>query len=175
MSFIPFPTIQSDRLYLRMTNSDDVATIHFLRTSEVVNAYIKRDLNQSKENILEFINARIHDSEIGKSLYWCICLQGKAEMIGSICLWNFSDDRKIAELGYDMNPTHQNNGYMSEAIQAVLRFGFNTLDLQHIEAFTHHENESSKKVLTKNGFELLPERKDKNNLHNIIYRVSNQK
>ena len=61
-------------------------------------------------------------------------------MIGSICLWNFSEDRKVAEIGYDLDPKYQRKGIMTESINAVLNFGFRKLSLEKIEAFTQKQN-----------------------------------
>ena len=59
---------------------------------------------------------------------------------------------KIAEVGYDLNPIFQRKGIMSEALNKVINFGFNELGLDNIEAYTHIQNENSKKLLEKNGF-----------------------
>lgn len=74
-------------------------------------------------------------------------------------MWNFSKDNKKAEVGYDLNPLFQRKGIMSEALKSILGFGFNNLNLDKIDAFTHKKNESSKKLLEKNGFILLEKRK----------------
>ncbi|MFT5915665.1 MAG: ribosomal-protein-alanine N-acetyltransferase [Bacteroidia bacterium] len=92
-------------------------------------------------------------------------------MIGSICLWNFSEDRKIAETGYDLSPKFQGRGLMSEALKAILEFGFQNLNLDLIEAYTQKNNESSRKMLEKNMFKLAMNRKDEENSANLIYEL----
>ncbi len=106
-----------------------------------------------------------------QSYYWVITEQPNPQMIGSICLWNFSEDRKYAEVGYDLSPQFQGKGMMTEALQSVLNFGFQHLHLHSIEAFTHHQNENSKKLLKINGFQLIKGKKDEDNLDNIIYEI----
>ncbi|WP_407557462.1 GNAT family N-acetyltransferase [Winogradskyella sp. 4-2091] len=105
------------------------------------------------------------------SIVWGITLKDKSELIGTICLWNFSVDKKVAEVGYDLNPKFHNKGIMTEALNLVLDFGFNQLKLQKIEAFTDTKNENSKRLLTKNGFILNPSRKDVDNESNLIYEI----
>jgi ribosomal-protein-alanine N-acetyltransferase len=92
-------------------------------------------------------------------------------MIGSICLWNFSKDKKIAEIGYDLSPQYQGKAIMDESLKGVLRFGFDELNLDSIEAYTNRLNESSKNLLVKNGFKRVWEKKDEDNLDNIIYEI----
>ena len=81
-------------------------------------------------------------------------------MIGSICLWNFSEDQKTAEIGYDLSPDYQGKGIMHESLCRIIEFGFQNLNLEFIEAFTHYKNEPSKKLLENNGFKLVPGKKD---------------
>lgn len=102
--------------------------------------------------------------------YWGITRKESPKMIGSTCLWNLSDDRTTAELGYDLNPHSQGKGIMSEAVQAVLNFGFQEMRLSSIEACTHKENQSSKKLLERNGFIHLMDRVDEGHEWNWVYR-----
>ena len=90
-------------------------------------------------------------------------------MLGSICLWNFSGDRLKAEVGYDLNPAFHGMGLMDEAMKMVLRFGFDVLKLESIEAYTQGNNEPSKRLLVRNHFVLQPERMDEENPLNFIY------
>lgn len=95
-------------------------------------------------------------------------------MIGSICLWNFSNNLKTAEVGYSLYPEFQNKGIMSEALKSVIDYGFNELKLDKIEAFTHSKNEPSKKLLEKNGLQINHNRKDENNSFNTIFEIEKQ-
>jgi ribosomal-protein-alanine N-acetyltransferase len=57
-----------------------------------------------------------------------------------------------AEVGYWLGKSFWNNGYVSEALQEVLKFGFEELKLNKIYASHFHHNPASGKVLEKNGF-----------------------
>jgi len=92
-------------------------------------------------------------------------------MIGSICLWNFSKNKKIGEVGYDLSQKFQRKGIMNESLKSILDFGFGKLNLNVIEAFTHRLNESSKKLLVKNGFKLVKDKNDEDNLDNVVYEI----
>ena len=124
------------------------------------------------EDAKDFVAKRTEDIKNNKSLYWSITIKGNTKMIGSICLWNFSTDRKVAEVGYDLNPIFHNQGIMSEALQCILNFGFNTLYLNEIEAFTHRLNEPSKRLLIKHNFVLQADRIDEDNLDNLIFTIN---
>ena len=56
-----------------------------------------------------------------------------------------------AELGYWMAIPHRNKGYMTEAISAVIKYGFSDMDLIRIQAYHSVDNPASGKVLEKAG------------------------
>ena len=171
-SFDPFPGLQTSRLQLRSFSEEDYAQVFFLRSDKEVNRYIKRVYPKKIEEAIAFVN-KVHSSmKNGENVNWAICKKEDLKMMGSICLWNFSSDLKTGEIGYDLHPDYQNKGYMKEAMKAVLSFGFEELELNHIKAFTHHSNENSKKLLQNNGFVMLPEEKDVDNKDNIILSLS---
>jgi ribosomal-protein-alanine N-acetyltransferase len=112
--------------------------------------------------------------ERNTSIIWGIALENEPSIIGTICLWNFTQNNKIAEIGYDLDPKFQNKGIMSEAMKMIVEFGFNELNLEKIEAFTHAENLHSKKLLDTHGFILNVNRKDVDNKSNIIFELENK-
>ncbi len=75
------------------------------------------------------------------------------------------------KVGYDLNSTFQRKGIMSEALNSVVNFGFIELNIDKIEAFTHIQNENSKKLLEKNGFTFIENRKDNDNLSNVVFEI----
>lgn len=58
-----------------------------------------------------------------------------------------------AEVFYNMrNDGNKQKGYMTEALEAVLKFGFTELKLHRIEALVDSENEPSLRLLLRYGF-----------------------
>lgn len=55
-------------------------------------------------------------------------------------------------LGYWLDESHWGKGYMTEAVQSVLDYGFNTLQLNLITANCYPHNERSQQVLKRHGF-----------------------
>lgn len=90
------------------------------------------------------------------SVTWFIYHKNKpAEHIGSIWLYQFSSpDTRTASamLGYTLAVQARGKGYMSEALGAVMRFTFEMLGLNRIEARVRTTNERSKGVVTRAGF-----------------------
>ena len=173
INFTPFPILKTERLQLRQLKKADAPIIFFLRSNPQVNKYIKRPTPKSIDDALTFITKINNGIEENEWIYWCITLKDNPTIIGTISLWHFSEDKTIAEVGYDLHPDHQQKGIMNEALNSVLNYGFNTLNLKEIEAFTHRNNEASKKLLVNNKFNYIEARKDEDNLDNRIYTVQN--
>jgi len=169
MSNNHFSEIKTERLLLRHLKQTDWEMISYLRTDKEVNKFVKRPTAETKGKALEFI-AKISDGINKQNLYyWSIT--HNLTMVGTICLWNFSEDKKTAEVGYDLSSKFQGKGIMSEALKSVLNFGFHNLNLSIIEAYTHKKNESSKKLLKKNNFKLIKGKSDEYNKDNIVYKI----
>jgi len=174
MKFQPFPEIKTERLFLRKIVESDSDAILFLRSDKTVNEFIERpesEKTKNKTDALKFIK-KINDGiENNKFISWGITLKDHSKIAGTICLWNFSENNKTAEIGYDLNPIFQRQGIMSDALYSVIDFGFTKLKLDKIEAFTHYKNNSSKRLLEKTGFKLDEKRIDEDNSSNIIFEI----
>ncbi len=120
-----------------------------MRSDKEINKFVKRASAKTKEEALEFISKINTQIKQGIFFYWAITEKNNDKMVGSICLWNFSEDRKKAEVGYDLNPNFQGKGIMNESLKTIIQFGFEKLNLNLIEAYTNSENENSKKLLEK--------------------------
>lgn len=169
----PFPTLTTKRLLLRQLTTNDDQAIFKIRSNDIVYKYIAKETFKKIEEAHSFIikiNKGISSKE---HVFWAITLKETQDLIGTICLWNFSEDYLVAEVGYELHPDYHKQGIMNEALSNVIEFGFNTLKLNTIEAFTHFENEASKTLLIKHHFKLDKERKDEGFPNNIIYTISN--
>ena len=168
-----FPILKTKRLVLRKLINNDAQQILYLRSNPIVNQYILRAKQKSLPEAVSFINERNNDIENGKIFYWAISLKEEQKLIGTICLWNFSEDKTVAEIGYDLHPDYFHKGIMTETIREVINFGFNKLQLESIEAFTHKENTNSIKLLKKCSFIYQPKRVDKGFPKNNIFSLKN--
>lgn len=177
MTDLSFPILSSNRLSLRKLEEADTEVLLFLRSDEKINEFIERPESRKTktlEQALQFIININEEFDTKKSVTWGITIKNEHQLIGTICFWNFSEDRLTAEVGYGLNPEFQNQGIMSEALQCVLNYGFKELNLMKVEAFTSKHNESSKRILEKSGFELATDRKDADNSANYIYELHNK-
>jgi ribosomal-protein-alanine N-acetyltransferase len=74
-------------------------------------------------------------------------------LLGAITLDNIRrGPAQAGTLGYWIGESHARQGYMREAIEAVVHYAFRTLDLSRLEAACLPENVASRGVLEKTGF-----------------------
>lgn len=168
---LPFPIIATARLILRKVVSTDVDRVYYFRSDKEINKFIKR-APQTLETAVAHIEKLTAELKTDKSVSWGITTKESNTLIGSICLWNFSEDKKIAEVGYDLDPKFQGQGIMSEAMKVVLDFGFNQRGFKTIEAYTDYRNIPSKKLLKSHGFIPNKDKKDADNQDNEVYYLN---
>ncbi|WP_226042748.1 GNAT family N-acetyltransferase [Natrinema sp. DC36] len=73
--------------------------------------------------------------------------------VGSAYLIDVDLEGRNAELGYWITPDEQGNGYATEAAELCLAHAFDELGLHKVWARTVEDNEGSKRVLEKLGFQ----------------------
>lgn len=73
--------------------------------------------------------------------------------IGELCFKGL-DENGVAEIGYGISEHYQNQGFASEAVQAVVTWALKDPNVTVIEAETDSNNIASQRVLKKCGFEL---------------------
>jgi [ribosomal protein S5]-alanine N-acetyltransferase len=152
-NFTPFPVLKTKRLTLRQLVNSDANEIFTLRSDINVNKYIERKPSKSIDDARVFIQAITENIQKNNSIYWAITLGDSDKLIGTICLFGFTDNNLKAEIGYELLPNFQGKGIMQEAISKVIDFGIQFIELHFIEAYTHSENQGSTKLLEKFNFE----------------------
>jgi ribosomal-protein-alanine N-acetyltransferase len=163
--------IETERLILNAVNESHTEDILKIRSNPRINQFVKRVSPKSNYDALEFILSIKKRTQSKEIIFFGISYKGQSNLIGTICLWKFSEDRKTAEVGYELLPEYHRKGIMSEALKAVLDDGFNNLHLQEILAFTSRFNENSKGLLSKHNFVLEEGRTDEGFPDNIIFSL----
>jgi len=170
-NLIPYFELKTKRLLLRKLKKSDIQEIFSIRSNDTVNKYIERKKPKDLKQAKEFIKETLEGIKNNKWIYWAISLKDYPKLIGTICLWNFSNKNKNAEIGFELSPEYHGKGIMNEAVINVIDFGFKKIKLDVIEAFVHKDNLKSIRILKKNNFILDKNKVDKENINNIIYTL----
>lgn len=173
-NFKPFPTLTTDRLRLRRMTNADANFIQSLRSSDIVNKYLDREPQSLHKDILAYIAKTDNGINENQWLYWIIEFKETQQAVGTICLFNFSEDRTTAEVGYEMHPSHFQKGIMSEALQTLITFTFDSLVFDTIKAHTHKDNAGSRALLTKHQFRVDPSTSKGNDVM-LTYKLEKSK
>jgi ribosomal-protein-alanine N-acetyltransferase len=147
-----FQNLDTSRLTLRKLMIEDIEDLFIVRSNEEMNLFIDNVTDTSIEQTKKYIETMNFGLADSKWLIWGIVDNESSKLIGTISLWNFHDDPLSCELGYGILPSYQRRGLMSEAIQKIVQYAFNTMPIRYISAFTEEKNIPSIELLKKCGF-----------------------
>ena len=147
---ISFPELKTDRLLLREFQLSDAPNLQRLAGAKEVAA--GTFLPHPYENGMaeQWIADQERAHEGGTAVSFAITLADNAALIGSISL-NIVQSHRHARLGYWLGVPYWNQGYGTEAVNAVLRYGFMQLNLHRIYSPHFQGNAASGWVLQKVG------------------------
>ena len=151
-AFSTFPTLTTNRLRLRRLRPDDAEAFFALRSNKTVIEFMGREPLQSVSEAQTLIQRLQATYERRDGICWGVTLKDEDTLIGSCVLFAFNFDFHYAETGYELSPTYWRQGITSEAMSAVLTYGFTELELHRIEADVAPDNTRSKNLLLKLGF-----------------------
>jgi [ribosomal protein S5]-alanine N-acetyltransferase len=171
-NFTPFPILATERLTLRQLQISDENEIFILRSDSEINKYLDRQLSNTIEDARNFINKVNENITKNESLYWGITFNNKDILVGTVCLYGFSDENDNCEIGYELLTNFQGQGIMKEAVEKVIDYAFYVIKVQKIEAFFHRDNQRSIKLLEKLLFK-NSNKSDKTNPNLITYYLKN--
>ena len=101
----------------------------------------------------EVFDHMLEDAERETNEYFVICRRSDDAIVGTINLSQiFRKAFQNAYLGYALGARFTGNGYMTEAVQLILKFAFEELKLHRVEANVKPANKPSIAVLQRCGF-----------------------
>ena len=162
----------TERLILRTVTEYDANEVLGIRSNAEINQFLHRNPPKNSFEALEFVLNIKRKSANNEIVFLGITFPDNPKLLGTICLWNFSEDRTVAELGYELLPDYHGKGIMSEAVIGILNYGFKELNLKKIEAFTNKNNFNSIKLLQKSKFVLNENRQDEKFPENLIFELN---
>ena len=172
INFKPFPVLTTESLTFRQPSTDDQRDVLALRSDPEINKYLGRQPSKTIEDAINFINKVNENIEKNNSIYWVITFTKTKEFVGTICLFDFSNEKNSCEIGYELMTKFQRQGIMKEATKKIIDYAFHTMQFQKIVAFTHNDNQNSTKLLEKFDFKKSVEA-DKENPDLNIFTLTN--
>ena len=156
-------TLPSERITLRKFKAEDAPDILEFGSDEETLEYLiwegVKTIDEAKASIFDYYWSRPG--------IFAIELKKNKKCIGGIDL-RLEEEHEKAGFGYVLNRRYWGNGYMTEALSAVLKLCFEKLDLNRVEATHYVGNEGSGKVMQKCGMELEGTRKQAEKIKGIF-------
>lgn len=150
---------ETERLILRELEAADENDLFEMDSDPEVHLYIENNPVTSMDqirNVIGMLQKQYRENGIAR---WAVVDKQTGECIGWAGLKYFNEPlnnhHNFYELGYRFKRKHWGKGFATEASNAILKYGFEHLDIDAIYAITDPKNVNSKKVLTKLGFDLI--------------------
>jgi ribosomal-protein-alanine N-acetyltransferase len=150
--FSTFPILTTERLTLRRLLLSDAPDVLVFRGDPQVQKYngpVYRDVKKV-ETLIEELHAE-YAARVG--IGWAVTLTGSDRVLGLFGYHDWNRYHRRAEVGYDLARAYWRRGIASEALRAIVRFGYERMDLNRIYAGTIADNHRSVRLLERLGFQ----------------------
>jgi RimJ/RimL family protein N-acetyltransferase len=151
---LPFdvPTLQLERVRLRPLDDRHVDGVFAMYSNVVTTQYLARPRLGERAQAADMVAKAQSGYAEGTLLRLAIERGTDSAFLGECLLFNFNKDSRRAEIGYSLLPQHWSQGYVSEALPAVIEQAFGPLGLNRLEADIDPANAASRRVLERHGF-----------------------
>lgn len=141
--------LETERLILRRYEQKDAGAMYRnWATDAEVTKYLTWPVHSSQEVTQQLLNEWINSYEDEKYYHWTITFKDKEEeVIGDISVVNLNEAVSKAEIGYCISRKWWHQGITSEALQAVLDFLFDVVEVNRVQARHDPRNVNSGKVM----------------------------
>ena len=148
-----FPELPTARLRLRGFRAEDETAFQAFATEEDFWTFLPGPALNA-ELVTRFVAARVEEAANPSGRDWVFAVEevSMQRAIGMVRLSIASVEHRQGNIGFSMDGRIRGRGYASEAMRALLDFGFVTLGLHRITALADVENARSHVVLEKLGF-----------------------
>lgn len=144
--------IYTPRLYLRAMRASDALELHELFSDKRITDHLLMSRKVHLDETRSFMRvAYLSHVQQGIPEAMVVCLRESGKVIGIVNIHTIKHE-EIGELGFMMHADYQNQGYMSEAVQAFIERVFANLDLRRLEVMHEEHNTASKRVIEHCGF-----------------------
>ena len=162
-------TLKGNTIYLRALEPEDLEFIYTIENNESVWEVSNTQTPYSRFLIRQYLENAHQDIYEAKQLRLAICLNDTFEAVGLIDLFDFDPKNNRAGVGIVISSEiNRNSGIGSEALQLVINYAFNQLQLHQLYANIGSDNEISLQLFTKFGFQKIGVKKDWIKVNNVF-------
>ena len=165
-----FPTLYTERLKLRKIEVEDVpALVKYANNRKIADRIVNIPFPYREPDAALRISFVVRGFKQKVRYVFAIIHKEKEELIGEISIHFLDKHNRHGQLAYWLGEPFWNQGIISEAAKAVIKFGFEKLDLDLIFAECSADNKGSEKVLLNNGLKF-----QKTNSQYLLYKMTKE-
>jgi RimJ/RimL family protein N-acetyltransferase len=146
------PLLHTARLRLRPFADSDADRLFAMHSDTLVMRYWDSPPWTDPERATRFISRCQEMADDGIGVRVAVDRASDGAFVGWCVLTDWDPDFRSAELGYCFDREAWGHGYATEAAHALLRWAYDTLDLNRVQAEADTRNPASARVLEKLGF-----------------------
>ncbi len=145
------PSLETERLLLRKLRLEDAGDLFEYASDPEVSRYTTWEAHKTIDDSRAILSQWMDLYATGQVAPWGVVHKGDAKLIGTCGFVSWAPRHARAEVAYALSRKYWNKGYTTEAVRAVIAFGYNTMRLNRIEARCEIPNVGSARVMEKVG------------------------
>ncbi|TDL65171.1 N-acetyltransferase [Rhodococcus qingshengii] len=147
-----FPIIETKRLFLRKATKLDAEHMFTYLSDKDVVKHMGLEPFQTMNDVYEEIDWYQSIYDEGSGIRWGITIKDSDKVIGSCGFLNMKSKHHRAEVGFELSKDYWGKGIASEALEAMVKYGYLHYQLERIEALIEPKNIPSQKLVERLGF-----------------------
>ncbi|MEZ4982115.1 MAG: GNAT family N-acetyltransferase [Saprospiraceae bacterium] len=152
---VPQPNLETQNFKLRSPSIEDLEMLFQMRIDPENNVFVERTEDKSRSETKKFLEMILEGIRNVKWYYWIVESKTLGNFLGIFCLWNFKEDKSLAEIGFELKTEHRGKGIITEVMPLILEFAEKTLLLSSVQAEVHIDNMASKVHILRNDFQKI--------------------
>ncbi|HMQ78430.1 MAG TPA: GNAT family protein [Ignavibacteria bacterium] len=149
--FKNLPILETHRLRLRKLSMRDAGDVFAYASVPEVAEHVTWEYHRNISDSMHYLRFITQQYQDGIPSPWGIIHKELGKLIGTIGYHVWSLPNGFGEVGYALSKDFWNKGYTTEAFEEVIRFGFERLRLNRVEATCKLANTASERVMLKCG------------------------
>lgn len=147
-----FPQLHTARLHLRQILPSDAPALFAIHSDVEWMRWYGVDPLTEPSQAVELAELFAAWFNAGTGFRWALERRSDGRLIGTCGLFRWNKSWRNCVIGYEVGRDCQRQGYMREALAAILDYGFGSMQLHRIQAETHPDNQASIALAARLGF-----------------------
>ncbi|TQR20482.1 GNAT family N-acetyltransferase [Psychrobacillus vulpis] len=151
--FENFPVLESEHLLLGKIEEAHLQELFTIYDNDKVFEYCGIIPKHNLQTVSKMIGHFDRDFNKKSRIKWGIFQKNQSnKLVGIIECMDFNAKVNMVSIGYFLAEEYWGKGIATESVQILIKFLFDEVDINRIQGEVMPANETSKKVLLKNGF-----------------------